>query len=342
MSGSPPLNVFRCVTGLGVVCLLAVVGCASKPRGPILPPPAPEQVVFTPDGKAFAAAFEKVVKVWNASGTERTQFTVPDFVGALAFSHDGQTLAVGCADRSLSLWDATTGKEKRVLGGHKAPLKAAAFAPDGKFLATAAGDTNPFLGRSPDDNVPCEVKLWDAAGEPLGNLSGPGATIFCLAFSPDSQTLVTAGHDGKIKFWDPATRKQKASALEYCPEGVTCVSFSRDGKYLVSGCRNGNFQVWDTASWKVVASPGHHDNRINTATFSPSGKLLATSGDDGMVKIWETDGWTEKGKLKSADGREIYAAVFGADDATLATGGKDGAVRLWDVAKQPQERLTLR
>jgi WD40 repeat protein len=342
------LNVLRCAALLGTACLPAGLGCSSKPHGPILPPPAPERVVFAPDGKTLAAGFDSnmVVKVWDVSGNERAHFIVPELIGALAFSPDGQTLVVGCSDRSLSLWDPATGKEKRKLEGHKAPLKAAAFSPDGRFLATAAGDTNPFLGRNPNDNIACEVKLWDGSGQPLGDLRGPGAPIFCVAFSPDGKTLVTGGHDGKIKFWDPAERKHKAPDIPFCPEGITCLTFSRDGKYLVAGCRDGKFQVWDTtvsadtSSWKVAATVSKHESRVNTVTFSPSGKLLASTSDDGTAKLWDTDGWAEKGMLR-VDARAIFAADFGADDATLATGGKDGTVRLWDTAKQ-QERLTLR
>jgi WD40 repeat protein len=317
-------------------------GCSKRSgalSGPILPPPAAEWVTFAPDGKTLAASFETEVKVWDLSGAERTSFRAPNLVSALAFSHDGKTLAVGCADKSLKLWDATTGSEKRELTGHRSPLKAAAFSPDGKYLATAAGDTSPYAAQQ--GNVTCEVKLWDAAGTPLGNLQNPGSTIFRLAFSPDGQTLVTAGQHGKVKIWDPATRAEKATALDFCPENILCLTFSCDGKYLAAGCILGEIQVWETATWKAVDTPKvGHTTRINTVDFSPSGKRFAAACEDGMVKLWETAGWTEQWTFKG-DAKMAFAAVFGADDSTLATCGKEGAVHLWDATKR-EERLTLR
>jgi WD40 repeat protein len=43
------------------------------------------------------------------------------------------------------LWDVTTGKELGQLAGHKGWVKALAFAPDGKTLASGSRDTTVLL-----------------------------------------------------------------------------------------------------------------------------------------------------------------------------------------------------
>jgi WD40 repeat protein len=344
MNGSPPFHVCRFMLPLAAALLLAGAGCSKRggvaAGSPVLPPPAADHVAFTADGKTLAANFEAVVKVWDVSGNERVNFTAPNLVDAMALSPDGRVVVVGCIDKSLALWDATTGKVKRALPPHKAPVKAAAFSPDGKLLATAAGDHGPYAVQM--GNIPCEVKLWDAAGTSLGELPNPGGTVFSLAFSPDGQTLATASYDGKIKVWDPVKRvQQNEVTIPDCPGGVRGVGFSRDGKYLASGCMNGTVQVWDAAGLQPSGGPKvGHNARVNTVAFSPSGKLLASASDDGTVKLWDTGDWAEKGTLK-VDGRGVYCAAFGADDATLATGGQDGAVHLWDALRQ-EDRRSLR
>jgi WD40 repeat protein len=56
------------------------------------------------------------------------------------------------ADTTVRLWDVATGQERITLKGHPAAVVRAAFAPDGKTLATASADGT--------------LKLWRAATDP--------------------------------------------------------------------------------------------------------------------------------------------------------------------------------
>ena len=60
---------------------------------------------------------------------------------------DGKTLASGSYDKLVKLWDVANGKEIATLEGHKAAVRAVAFAPDGATLASASADQT--------------IKLWD-------------------------------------------------------------------------------------------------------------------------------------------------------------------------------------
>jgi WD40 repeat protein len=73
-------------------------------------------------------------------------------VDSVAFAPDGKTLASGCKDRTIKLWDARTGKLLRTLTGHTGRVESLAFSPDGRLLATAGGggDTS--------------VRLWQFLG----------------------------------------------------------------------------------------------------------------------------------------------------------------------------------
>ncbi len=74
-------------------------------------------------------------------------------VNAVTFSPDGRTVASGCKDKTVKLWDVASGQLKRTLTGHTGRIESLAFSPDGKTLASGGGggDTS--------------VRLWNLAAE---------------------------------------------------------------------------------------------------------------------------------------------------------------------------------
>jgi WD40 repeat protein len=113
-------------------------------------------VAFSPDGRLLASGdMSGVVKIWDVA-TEKelaSQATTADKVytnpvEALAFSANGQTLAVAC-DRVVELWDVPTGQRVVCLEGHQGKVQCLAFAPDDTRLASGSHDRT--------------VRLWDVA-----------------------------------------------------------------------------------------------------------------------------------------------------------------------------------
>jgi WD40 repeat protein len=103
----------------------------------------------------------------------------------------------GTGSNTVSLWDATTGKQIRVLekqsGSYQtSTIKALVFSPDGRLLAGLGAD-----------NI---IRIWDVAtGTLLHTLGGYLSTVRTLTFSPDSRWLVTGSGYTTFHFWTAYT-----------------------------------------------------------------------------------------------------------------------------------------
>src|SRR5437870_4437613 len=76
------------------------------------------------------------------------------WVGSVAFSPDGKTLATASADGTVKLWDAAAGTPRQTWAGHLDCVSAVAFSPDGKFLATGSHDKTARLWEVADPRRP--------------------------------------------------------------------------------------------------------------------------------------------------------------------------------------------
>ncbi|MGO9470679.1 MAG: protein kinase domain-containing protein [Isosphaeraceae bacterium] len=195
--------------------------------------------------------------------------------GAMAWSADGQLLAVGGRRTNggrVYVWSVRRGTLASVLEGHSAEIIGAMFAHSGYLLATSSWDGT--------------TRLWDAAsGEALAMAPGSVAG----EFAPDDRRL-PFDVGGKVGVWDVATAAECRTlhpamlgnrTLAQDVTEVLCADVSPDGRLVATGGGDG-VRLWEAETGREL--PQLNSSGCETVLFQPDGQSLISSGIWGLYR----------------------------------------------------------
>ena len=189
---------------------------------------------------------------------------------------------------------------------------------------------------------------------PYLSIDGHGGGAHTVVFSPDGQTLASAGERGlfyqftdSIRLWDVNTGQNK-QVLTGRGRGVSSIAFSPDGQILASGNHDNTLCLWDANTGKHKATLERADiGRIDNITFSPDGQTLAITSSIGSyadfkatIHLWDVNTRTHKVTLSGHED-DVTSIAFSPDGQTLASGSRDNTIRLWD-ANTGEHKNTLK
>jgi WD40 repeat protein len=363
-------------------------------------------LAFSPDGgRLYSSSDDETVRVWDTStplsagvsnGRLLQTFTGhTGMIRGLALSPDGALLATPSYDQTVKVWQVSGNPssvnrdplsvignpitdhrlpitDHQTLTAHTGYVRAAAFSPDGKLLATGGEDKT--------------IKIWrlefgdsglSVSHSPVSSLSAHEGGIFALAFSPDGRLLASASTDHTIKLWDissvngnrlsvnsepitdyrlPITPSPSPLAsLEEHTNEVHALAFSRDGQRLASCSQDMTIKLWDMTAVTGNSSSASgdpmavhrlpitasrtltgHTSWVWSLAFSPDGQTLISGSADQSVKLWDVTAGGDGRCLATWQGRTdwIRSVAFSSDGQWLVSGSADKVARVWDVATE--------
>lgn len=209
-----------------------------------------------------SCSHDLTVKLWDPSEEYKNIRTLPGhdhsvsavrFVpsGAAGSPASGNLLVSASRDKSLRIWDVTTGYCVKTLRGHGDWVRAVSPSFDGRWLLSAGNDQ--------------VARLWDAgSGEVKATFLGHEHVIECCALAPAATYVHLAGMAG-LKKPPPA---------------------SSSGEFVATGSRDKSIKIWDARGTLIKTLVGH-DNWIRGVVWHPGGKYLLSISDDKTIRCWD-------------------------------------------------------
>ena len=284
-------------------------------------------IVFSPDGRTALAgdwgdalgepgpAQIQMLAVDRWSGPPIWKVDHPGAVWSVAFSSDGQRVALGGFNGTSLVLDAATGQALTAPLPHSGRVYSVAFSPDDKTLAVGGHVSDPAELGNRDQPLGLgtsgELRLWDVSR--LKNVSGtleasvnseenllpessrhlfqhgePHAFPFrinCLSWHPSGETIALGGLNvadegkgaaGTAVIFDVASSQTVGPNMIH-PDAVGAVAFAPESGKLATGCRDGLIRLWDHATGTVEPAPLYQTRTINSLTFSSDGRFLAAA-----------------------------------------------------------------
>lgn len=195
---------------------------------------------------------------------------------------------------------------------------------DGKYLA-AAGDDH-------------AIRIIEVeTGRTINTILAHDDWIQSVVFASDSQTLFSAGNDGRVLQWNNSFPVEEKLIIEL-PYAIRMLSVSTEKELLAMVGFSDEIIVWDLRNSEVKFRLPCDCADQRCVRFSPDGNHLLCGGRDGELRVWDIPTGRLIVDVHEHQGR-LSTAAFNADGSRVTSVGDDRRLIQFDIA---QQRVVLR
>jgi hypothetical protein len=230
-------------------------------------------------------------------------------VASIAFSPDGEKLAIGSAIGALHLFKVASGEELLRLPGRR-PL----------IMRLSYPDARTVIGMSSDG----EIHVWDVVERRTVKRIAAHVEWRSDLGALAAKSRIVLRTQPKPALIEIDTERTIA---EYSFRDVTGTALSNDGHVGAIAADGSIAIVRSSRDSKADWLEGVR-SRVRAMSFSPDARWLAASTED-RVAIWSVDGET-MGVAMDAGKREIWCLAWTPDQRWLVGGANGGEIIVWE------------
>jgi WD40 repeat protein/predicted KAP-like P-loop ATPase len=279
-------------------------------------------VAISPQGREHIAVGleDGTIEIWNLlTGTKLLSCQGhKGSIWSLAFNHDGTQIVSGSSDRTVRLWDVTTGQAiDRPSWHHRDFVKSVAFNHNSTQVVSGSDDRR--------------VRLWDVeTGQAIDRPAWVhNGLVKSVAFNYDGSMLVSGGRDNMVRLWDVTTGEAIDRPSWVHKNFIRSVAFSPDGSMIVSGSWDKTVRLWNVATGQAIGDPFYHTDDVRSVAFSPDGRMIVSGGSDNMVRLWDISDPQHKRQIIIGEHESpIYSVAFDPQEDYIISASVDG-IKVW-------------
>ena len=273
-------------------------------------------------------------------------------VSSVTFTPSGDFIVSSSRDRTIKIWEVSTGYCVRTLTGHRDWVRQVRIYSDGSLMASCSNDQSIFvwhidtslLTPSSSSNTTLECRHFE--------LRGHEHVVECVAWAPESSTAAIMEAAGLSPATTTSTTTTTTTAATPNPStvsrlanGVTSTTPTTganngndakkapqqrtSGPYLASGSRDKTIKVWDVTTLQCLFNLVGHNNWVRSLIFHPGGKFLLSVSDDKTLRVWEL---RTKRNSKTLDAHTHFVTSIDMhkQGPYVCTGSVDQSIKLWE------------
>ena len=265
---------------------------------------------------------------------------------SLAFSHNGDFIAIGDSAAKVKVWRIADGAALATFTGHTAAVQQVLFAPDDSTIFSVSEDYT--------------IRSWSIASGMQQSSTEWSAFYNCgiaqVGFADNAPRFVIREGTNVLVQSLPDARFIRSM---YGSEGSDCLNAERldlrlsDNARLLAVLereqgRKESIRIWDLAHGSSLAVLSGHTDSIAAITFSPDNQIIASASGapynflyndgDRSVRVWRVTDGRAMAVFDPAHDSTIYGLAFSPDSSVLASGSLDGRICFWQVQLPPVQR----
>jgi WD40 repeat protein len=297
------------------------------------------------EGDPLSAAEVAMIERWIAEGAkddtpadkknpfkiaEPPNYTAPGVISAMAYSPDGELLAISGYHETLLYKSDGSALVARLLGD--APrIESVAFSKDGKLLAVSGG-APALMG---------EVQIWDVEKHTLTRaMQLASDSIYGVSFSPEGDRIACGGADKSVRLISVADGKELFK-FDNHSDWVFGTTFSVDGKRVLSGSRDRAMKLINAANAQLIDDINKLLENVICIARRPKEDIIAYGGEQGGVRTYrmqENQGRTAANndvnlvREYERQPGSVQAISFSPDGALLVVGGASDEIRIYKTS----------